>query len=153
MKIKISRKLENKVYTSTFTRVIAHDDPDKEQEARMENDFGPIEIRIGGVIEAAIKMDSGSPVISDEDEDEKNIRFTVKDAVVALTDRATFSYSCDAKNEVAEEDMSVLQKAEAKCIAYEAEIRKRVKEAVEKWKAQKTDFEITQPEDIIESLI
>lgn len=152
MKIKISRKLENKVYTSTFTRVIAHDDPDKEQEARMENDFGPIEIKIGGVIEAAIKVDSGSPVIS-EDEEEKNIRFTVKDATIALTDKATFSYSCDAKNEVAEGDMSVLQKAEAKCIAYEAEIRKRVKEAVEKWKAQKTDFEITQPEDIIESLI
>lgn len=141
MKIEIKRKLENKVFTTSFKRVVAHDDADAEKEKALENDFGPVVLATGGIVEKAVKVESGSVVLDETEGAAKNLRFNVKGIVLPLIDGAEFAYHCDAKTETAITGLTALQTAEAKCKAYEAFVGEKVKEAVEAWRIQKTGFE------------
>lgn len=141
MKIEIKRKLENKVFSTRFTRVLAHDDVDAAKEEELENDFGPVSLDTGGVTEAAMKIEAGKIVFDETEGAVKNIRFNARGILIQLIKDATFEYTCDAKNETPVIGFTALQTAEAKCKAYEAKISEEVKKAVVEWRKQMTSFE------------
>lgn len=157
MKIDIKRKLENKVFTTTFKRIVEHDDPEKDREKELENDFGPVKLFTGGVVSGKVSLVDGKVSIAEEnDQTALDIKFNAKGITLSLTDGAEFSYSCDAKNETAKSNethsLTELQVAEAKCKIYEAFIRANVKKVVSEWRKQVTAFEVEEVLSIEEDL-
>lgn len=152
MKFDIERSLVNKVFTTSIVRVPVIDDACAEEEKALENDFGPVEVEIGGKFEAIVEKQVDAlkftPVLSTTEELERkkaNFKFSLNPQKVVIKENASITFSCNALNESARtyEDLQVdpLRSAEEKCKVFEAVIKERIELAVAAWKAQQTNFE------------
>lgn len=152
MKIDIERSLKNKIFTTSLIRVPVLDDACAEEEKQLEDDFGPVEVEVGGKFEAIVTKELDhlkfTPVLtttSAEDRLKANFKFSLSSNKVILKERAQMSYSCNALDESIRkhEDMIIdpLRAAEEKCKLFEAIIKERIELAVAEWKAQQTTFE------------
>lgn len=157
MKFEIERSLVNKVFTTSVVRVPVIDDACAEEEKTLENDFGPVEVEVGGKFEAIVSKEVDklkfTPVLSATEELERkkaNFKFSLNPQKVTLKENAIITFSCDAINESERtyEDLKVdpLKSAEEKCKLFEAVIKERIELAVAAWKAQQTTFETDKPE-------
>lgn len=152
MKFDIQRSLNNKVFTTSIIRIPVLDDACAEEEKILENDFGPVEVEVGGKFEAIVTKELDhlkfTPVLSttsSEDRLKANFKFSLDPKKVILKERAEIAYSCNALNESLRkhEDRLIdpLRAAEEKCKVFEAVIKERIELAVAAWKAQQTNFE------------
>lgn len=148
MKIDIKRNLENKVFSSTLTRVVKSDDPNVEEEKQLENDFGPVKVNATGVFSANITKSSDTIVMTPVmDGAESNFKFAIpKTDAVALEAGTELPFVCDAKEQtdlkISEQvSFNALQVAEYKCRLFEAIMKLRIQKSVDEWKKQQTNFE------------
>lgn len=156
MKIDRMRNLSNNIFSSKLIRVADDDQSCVLIEKKLEDDFGPVEIQIGGLIEIVVKLNSRrdgldfTPVTSEhpkpeEGDDNVIIAYQIPSERQAILMNTTLQYECNAALEV---DRTILEKkadslriAEEKCKAFEAVMLDRLKLAVDAWKAKKTSFE------------
>lgn len=152
MKFDIERSLKNKVFTTALVRTPVLDDACAEEEKQLEDDFGPVEVEVGGKFEAIVSKDSDhlkfTPVLSTTSEEERkkaNFKFSLSSNKVVLKEKAQIVYSCDAMQESIRKHeymlIDPLRAAEEKCKLFEAVIKERIELAVAEWKAQQTTFE------------
>lgn len=148
MKIDIKRNLENKVFSTTLTRVVKSDDPNAEEEKQLENDFGPVKVNSTGLFCANITKPSDDIVMTPvTDGGESNFKFAIAKAdSVALEAGVELPFSCDATQQtdlkISEQvSFNALQVAEYKCRLFEAIMKLRIEKAVDEWKKQQTNFE------------
>ena len=150
MKFEIHRELKNKHFISTVKRVIVADDPNMEEEARLQNDFGAVEIDAGGTFLGYVKKEDDKYTVSLETVEESfPLKFALYKNVLSLADNVEIKFDCDSTREadfIADDKKTVipaLKMAELKCEIFELVIEKRIEQAVENWKKQKTDFQAT----------
>ena len=157
MKFEIERNLKNKIFTTSVVRVPVIDDACAEEEKNLEDDFGPVEIEVGGKYEAVVSKEQGlnetyhlkfTPILPSAEkskETKANFSFSLPAQKVILKEKAKITYSCDATKECVKscEDMIIdpLRAAEEKCKLFEAIVQDKIKTAVDTWKGQHTDFE------------
>lgn len=147
MIIEVKRKLENNVFSTTLERVTRDGDANCQIEAKLENDFGPVVVKTGGVFSANVTGTKENITVTPvEDGSEANFKFCVDLGEVPLVKGAQISFSCKAAEQSAmkiseEITLSPLQVAEQRCRVFEALIKSRIKKTVEAWKEQQTDFE------------
>lgn len=153
MKIDRNRSLKNNVFLTKLKRVIDDDQNCVLIEKKLEDDFGPVEIQIGGLIEIVVAQDGHgtglkyTPVTSENPKRESTdiISFQLPSERKAITMDSELCFKCDASQETDrvffEKTATALRIAEEKCKAYEAVILDRLKLAVNAWKAKKTTFE------------
>lgn len=134
MKFDKKRSLSNNVFATKFVRVEEDDQDCVIKEARLEDDFGFVEIQIGGTFQTEVTESA-----------KEFIAFSLKSQKVQLKMGTEISYSCNAKEEVTRTlngtTLSATKVAELKCKTFEIEIEKRIALAVEQWKEFTTSFE------------
>lgn len=152
MKFEKSRLLRNNVFSSTINRVEDDNQDCILEEKTLENDFGPVQIDMGGKFEAVIEKDEDklkiTPIVSSNAESigaKANFKFSLPMNKVSLLMGTSLNFSCDSCQEVSrvfdELKLSPQKAAEFKCLMFEEIILDKIKVAIEKWKSNKTNFE------------
>lgn len=154
MKIDKFRNLKNNVFSSKLVRVEDDDHDCVVIEEKLEDDFGPIEIPIGGLIEIVVTENEEkdglvfTPVTSQHPKqlkDKEIISFNIPSDKTILRIGTEISFACNAKQEVSRmffnKKVDSIKMAEIKCKAFEDVIEDRIKLAVNEWKGKKTSFE------------
>ena len=154
MKFKTTRILKDNVFKTKIARVAILDAIDAAEEARLEDDFGPVAVEIGGKFEAFVSKDVTSgkltfePILSTTLPDiaaKANFKFAMSTMKVQLISTVAINYQCDSKLETQRKfediEVSTLSAAEQKCKLFEAVVLDRIKLAVAEWKLQQTNFE------------
>ena len=154
MKFDKLRGLKNNVFSTKLVRVEDDNQDCKVKEALLEDDFGYVEVQIGGRFEGIITGD-GVETSSTALEGKKSsevLAFALPSSKVKLTMGTEISFTCDANKEVSrinkKQKVPALKIAEAKCRIFEKVMEKRIGEAIEAWKKQGTEFE----QEILEPL-
>jgi hypothetical protein len=154
MKFDKLRGLKNNVFSTKLIRVEDDNQDCKVKEALLEDDFGYVEVQIGGRFEGVVTPD-GVDTSSETLEGKKSseiLAFALPSSKVQLTIGKEISFTCDANKEVSrifnEIQVPALKIAEAKCRIFEEVMEKRIGEAIEAWKKQGTEFE----QEILEPL-
>ena len=158
MLIKVKRNLENNVFSTKLYRAEKDLDENAALEEKLENDFGPVVVKIDGTFCANITGTTGhitaTPV---EDINSANFKFGYSVNDVSLIKGAEINFSCDASKQVKtiinDIEMSPLEVAEQRCRIFESVMKDRIKKAVDKWKQQQTNFEEEQVDDLDISLV
>lgn len=158
MKFNVLRDLTNKVFSSTIARVVVPNDADDIIEAKLENDFGPVKVQTGGLIEGFINKDAVTGEFSASlaatgtvGVDAIAFKFAPSANEVAITSTTQIVFKSDAKLESPVDfigtSIPALKVSELKCQLFEKAIQKRIEDAVVAWKAETTTFEDTVPAD------
>ena len=159
MKFEKQRCLKNNIFSTKIVRVEEDDQDCILKEEQLEDDFGCVEVEIGGIFEAKIaKGVDGvleiTPVTSKSKAEEAqydSIKFSLPSQKVKLKMDVEIPFTCDATKEPSREFFKVvvpsLKIAEHKCKIFEAIILDRIEQAIVAWKRKQTDFEqeILQP--------
>lgn len=158
MLIKVKRSLENNVFTTTLYRAEKDLDENIEIEAKLENDFGPVVVKAGGVFCANVTGTTGNITVTPvEDGSSSNFKFSVNINDVSLVKGSEITFSCDATKQteikINEIEMNPLEIAEQRCRIFETVVKNRIKKAVDSWKEQQTNFEDEKVDDLDISLI
>ena len=150
MKFNKSRNLSNKVFSVSIERTNKNDS-NYNAERILEDDFGSVQIDIGGRFYVAYVEDEGiitaHPVFNYEESVwvDSLDKYIIDTNIVSLTVGAKIQYQCDAKQlnkiQFALGNISPIKIAENRCIAFEAIIEDRINKAVELWKENQSDFE------------
>lgn len=150
MKFDKLRGLKNNVFSTTIVRVEDDDQDCKVKEALLEDDFGYVEVQVGGRFEGQISKANGSELFTIVKEGDKVkssdvLAFALPSSKVKLTMGTEISFTCDANKEVSrvfnDKTVPALKIAEAKCRIFEQVIEERIGEAIAAWKKQGTEFE------------
>jgi hypothetical protein len=156
MKFDVIRDLTNKVFTTDIVRKIVPGDPDDLVEAGLENDFGPVQVEIGGLFEGFIvKAADGSfsvALTGTVGADTIVFKMGSPSNTTPLSATSKIEFKSDAKLESpitfdASTEIPALKVAELKCELFEKVIRDRIEKAVDAWKKEATVFEATNPAD------
>lgn len=159
MKFEKQRSLKNNIFSTKIVRVEEDDQDCILKEEQLEDDFGCVEVEVGGIFEAKIaKGLDGSleitPITSKSrtrDAEYDNIKFSLPSQKVKLQMDVEIPFTCDATKEPSREFLKVvvpsLKIAEHKCKIFEEVILDRIEQAITAWKKKQTDFEqeILQP--------
>ena len=152
MKFDKLRGLKNNVFSTKLVRVEDDNQDCKVKEALLEDDFGYVEVQVGGRFEGTITGDSVDVSLESKVKKSEVLAFALPSSKVKLTMGTEISFTCDANKEVSrifnEQKVPALKIAEAKCRIFEQVMEKRIGEAIEAWKKQGTEFE----QEILEPL-
>jgi hypothetical protein len=152
MKFDKLRGLKNNVFSTKLVRVEDDDQDCKVKEALLEDDFGYVEVQVGGRFEGVITPDGVDIESVHGKKTSEVLAFALPSSKVQLTIGKEISFTCDANKEVSrifnEIQVPALKIAEAKCRIFEEVMEKRIGEAIEAWKKQGTEFE----QEILEPL-
>ena len=160
MKFETQRKLQNNIFYTKIVRVEEDDQDCILKEQQLEDDFGCVEVEVGGIFEANMSKDEHGaleikPVTSKtktRDAEIVNFKFAVPSKKVKLLLDVEIPFSCDATKETSREVLKVvipsLRMAEYKCKIFEAIILDRIELAINEWKKKHTNFE----EEILEAV-
>ena len=152
MKFDKLRGLKNNVFSTKLVRVEDDNQDCKVKEALLEDDFGYVEVQVGGRFEGTITGDSVDVSLESKVKKSEVLAFALPSSKVKLTMGTEISFTCDANKEVSrifnEQKVPALKIAEAKCRIFEKVMEKRIGEAIEAWKKQGTEFE----QEILEPL-
>ena len=152
MKFDKLRGLKNNVFSTKLVRVEDDNQDCKVKEALLEDDFGYVEVQIGGRFEGVITPDGVDITSTEGKKSSEVLAFALPSSKVQLTMGTEISFTCDANKEVSrlfnEVQVPALKIAEAKCRIFEQVMEKRIGEAIEAWKQQGTEFE----QEILEPL-
>lgn len=153
MKFERQRTLKNNIYTTKFIRVEDECEDSVIKEQILEDDFGHVEVQVGGTFVAAIYKNESQvfEVTTDtkksltKQSKEPNFKFSLPAKKVKLVMGVEIPFACDATKEcdrTFEDSVLPAKKAaEFKCKIFEEIITKRIAEAVKAWEEQFTDFE------------
>ena len=115
---------------------------EKELEAQLIEDFGAPEVELGGEYKAYAKLESGKVVLcNDSDPAKEEVTLVLSSSKMAVKPGFVAPFVVDAKKIVAENTLTAEQIAEAKCLAFETEVIKRLEAAITELKAKLTTFE------------
>ena len=148
MLFNVIKDLKNKVFTLDIKRQYIKDDAENIKEAQLEDDFGLVEVEVGGLFEGYVNKVEEKYVVTLErtgGEGEVSLKFSLPANTVKLSKEAVISYSCDAAKEAASGEIPALKVAELKSDLFALEIKKRIEKSVDDWKKQATDFETKDP--------
>lgn len=160
MKFETQRNLKNNIFSTKIVRVEEDNQDCILKEQQLEDDFGCVEIEVGGIFEATVANgESGAltitPITSKTKAKEAelaNFKFSLPSGKVKLLLDVEIPFSCDATKETSREFLKVvipgLKVAEHKCKIFEAVILDRIELAIEAWKKKHTTFE----EEILEAV-
>lgn len=152
MKFDKLRGLKNNVFSTKLVRVEDDNQDCKVKEALLEDDFGYVEVQIGGRFEGTITGETVDVSLESKVKKSEVLAFALPSSKVKLTMGTEISFTCDANKEVSrifnEQKVPALKIAEAKCRIFEKVMEKRIGEAIEAWKKQGTEFE----QEILEPL-
>lgn len=152
MKFEKVRLLRNNVFSTSINRVEDDNHDCVLEEKILENDFGPVQIDIGGKFEAYVEKHEEAlkitPITSKNQSSlgsKANFKFSTIPNKVSLLMGANINFTCDSTTEASrtyeELKLSPQKAAEFKCKMFEDIILDRIEVAIEKWKANKTEFE------------
>ena len=166
MKFDVTRKLSDKVFTSTVkfnsygvidttqtdedSEVVVMSMTPEEEKAIFE-DFGYPVIEVGGEYSGYVKVekvDEKDKVTLVTQETEGAIAITFVRNVEKYTLNETFEvrYSSNAKKlQDVEDGLTALQQSEAKCLVFEKSVQDKIKAAIEEVKSAYTPFEKVDP--------
>lgn len=159
MKFEKQRKLKNNIFSTKIVRVEEDNQDCVLKEEQLEDDFGCVEVEVGGIFEAKIVkgLDGAleiTPITSKcrtREAEYDNIKFSLPSQRVKLQMDVEIPFTCDATKEPSREFLKVvvpsLKVAEHKCKIFEEVILDRIEQAITAWKKKQTDFEqeILQP--------
>lgn len=152
MKFDKLRGLKNNVFSTKLVRVEDDNQDCKVKEALLEDDFGYVEVQVGGRFEGTITGETVDVSLESKVKKSEVLAFALPSSKVKLTMGTEISFTCDANKEVSrifnEQKVPALKIAEAKCRIFEKVMEKRIGEAIEAWKKQGTEFE----QEILEPL-
>lgn len=156
MKFDKIRSLKNNVFSTKLVRVEDDDQDCKVKEALLEDDFGYVEVQIGGRFEGEMTNEDDELFVALSEgkvaKTSEVLAFALPSSKVKLTMGTEISFTCDANKEVSrifnDKPVPALKIAEAKCRIFEQVMEKRIGEAIEAWKKQGTEFE----QEILEPL-
>ena len=152
MKFDKLRGLKNNVFSTKLVRVEDDNQDCKVKEALLEDDFGYVEVQIGGRFEGTITGETVDTSLEGKVKKSDVLAFALPSSKVKLTMGTEISFTCDANKEVSrifnEQKVPALKIAEAKSRIFEKVMIKRISEAIEAWKKQGTEFE----QEILEPL-
>lgn len=154
MKFEKLRSLKNHVFSTTIKRVEDDDQDCLLEEKVLEDDFGHVEVKVGGKYEAVIEKSEDDDsvkvtAVTSENREELaskiNFKFSIKESKVALKMGVPLTFSCDAKEEISrvigDIKISPLEIAEFKCHIFEDVTLDSIGQAIEVWKNKATTFE------------
>lgn len=153
MKFEKQRSLKKNVFATKIVRVEEDNQDCILKEEQLEDDFGCVEVEVGGIFEAKIgKGSDGSlevtPVtskLSTREAESVNFKFNLPSQKVKLIMDVEIPFSCDASKETSREFLKVvipsLKIAEFKCKIFEEIILDRIELAIAAWKKKQTNFE------------
>ena len=157
MKFDVVRDLTNKVFTTDIVRKIVPGDPDDVIETGLENDFGAVQVEVGGLFEGFIKKDAATGALTAEitgtvGADTIEFKFAAPTNTMALSVKSVIEFKADAKLESPRTfdvttEIPAIKVAELKCELFEKIIKDRIEKAVDAWKKEATPFEKTVPAD------
>ena len=160
MKFEKQRSLKHNIFSTTIVRVEEDDQDCMLKEEQLEDDFGCVEVEVGGIFEAKIGIGTDgslevTPVTSKlptRESESANFKFNLPSQKVKLIMDVKIPFSCDATKETSREFLKVvipsLKIAEYKCRIFEEIILDRIELAIEAWKKKQTNFE----EEILEAV-
>jgi len=159
MLFKKTRNLKDKIFSTTIDFVdfgerddlgeIKQDSKEKEQD--LVDNFGAPKISVGKEFTGHAQVEDGKVklVAYTNGLKETCISFILSDKELDVTTGFSAGISVDAKKEKAVEGkLTAEQVAEAKCLIFEEEIKKRLTAAIEGLKAKYTAFELEELEEI-----
>lgn len=162
MVFETDRKIEDNIFSTTIIRIADENEDAARKEAKLENDFGPVEVEIGGLFKGFIYIDTDNKPVyrmtMDADEISSKgaveLKFVEDSKKIALVPKSTITFNCNSKKETSRKDnnkkeFSAIQIAELKSHIFEETMKARIIKAVEDWKANQSDFESGSP-DIFE---
>lgn len=115
---------------------------EKELEAQLIEDFGAPEVELGGEYKAYAKLDGGKVVLcNDSDLEKEEVTLVLASCKMAIKEGFVAPFVVDAKKLEAGSKLTAEQIAEAKCLAFETEVVKRLTAAITALKAKLTTFE------------
>lgn len=114
---------------------------EKELEAQLIEDFGAPEVELGGEYKAFAKLEGGKVVLCEESGGGEEVTLVLSSCKAAIKQGFVAPFAVDAKKIVAENTLTAEQIAEAKCLAFEEEVVKRLTAAITELKAKLTTFE------------
>lgn len=155
MLFNVVKDLKNKVFNLDIKRQYVKDDAENIKEAQLEDDFGLVEVETGGLFTGYVKVADGSYTMSLEkagSEGEIVLKFSSPANSVKITKDCVINYVCDATKESMLGAIPALKVAELKCDLFALEMQKRIKDSVDEWKKQVTDFETKDPSSFEVSL-
>lgn len=153
MRFERERALKNNIFSTKITRVEDECEESVRQEEILEDDFGYVEIQVGGTFNAIIAKDefgvfSMKPVTSEmkaREVEQANFKFSLPATKVKLVMGAEIPFICDSLKETDREFeghiLPAKKVAEFKCKMFEEIILDRAKVAIKEWKDNLTSFE------------
>lgn len=151
MKFEKHRSLKQNIFSTKIVRVEEDDQDCILKEEQLEDDFGCVEVEVGGIFEAKIDKSSTGEIEVKAKTSETdstlvpNFKFNLQSQKVKLVMGANIGFNCDGKKESSREFSKVvipgLKIAEYKCQIFEEIILDRIKKAIEEWKEKQTVFE------------
>lgn len=153
MKFEKQRSLKNNIFSTKIVRVEEDDQDCILKEEQLEDDFGCVEVEVGGIFEAKVgKALDGSLEITaitsktrTRDSEYANFKFNLPSKKVKLVMDTEIPFLCDATKEPSREFLKVvipsLKIAEYKCKIFEEIILDRIELAITEWKKKQTTFE------------
>lgn len=160
MKFEKRRSLKNNVFSTKIVRVFEDDQDCILKEEQLEDDFGCVEVEVGGIFEAKItkslegvlEVTSITSKAKARDAEEANFKFNLPSQRVKLLMDVQIPFACDATKESSREFLKIvipgLKIAEHKCKIFEDIILDRIELAIEAWKKKQTIFE----EEVLEPI-
>ena len=160
MKFEKQRSLKNNIFGTKIVRVEEDNQDCILREEQLEDDFGSVEVEVGGIFEAKVtKALDGSldiaPITSKvktRDSEITSLKFNLPKQKVKLLMDTEIPFLCDATKEPSREFLKVvvpgLKMAEFKCKIFEEIILDRIELAITAWKKKHTTFE----EEILDAI-
>ena len=155
MKFNRERNLKNNVFSTKIIRVEDECEESVLKEEQLEDDFGPVEVQVGGTFCACIQKDpmglmTVKPIANPKGRETVNFKFHLPAKKIKLTMGTEINFVCDSSKETDREfddyQLSAKKIAEYKCTTFETAILSRIEAAVEAWKANLTEFETAELE-------
>lgn len=151
MNFKVERDIESRVFSTKVSFAsLGSETMTPDEEAKMFDDFNFPVIDVGGSFAGKFKVEDDKVVLS-EDLDAQVVKFVLNSNKVTVDEKfqAEFRINIDKIDtiEVGPILDDKIKIAEAKCLLFEVEIEKRIREQIESIKSKLTSFENGYPKE------
>lgn len=151
MDFKIERDIESRVFATKISFVsLGNETMTQGEEAKMFEDFNYPTIDVGGSFSGKFKIEEGRVVLS-EDPDAQELQFVLNSNKKTVNQSFVAELRLNIDKAKPEDFGDVLDNklkiAEAKCLLFESEIEKRIREAVAEIVSKTTLFEEGYPKE------